>query len=56
MHYYFVKEKVLVKEIKLICVSTKDQVVDKGFKYRQANEVLKNAWCTRSALELEGEC
>jgi hypothetical protein len=42
VHYHFIREKVLAKEIDLIHVSTKYQVADifhKGFRYRQAKEV-----------------
>ncbi len=40
VHYHFIREKVLAKEI--------------DFRYRQAEEISKNAWYTRSGFELEG--
>jgi hypothetical protein len=42
VHYHFIREKVLAKEIDLIHVSIEDQIADiftKGFRYRQAKEV-----------------
>ncbi len=59
VHYHFIREKVLTKEIDLVHVSIEDQVADiftKAFRQRQAKEVSKNAWRTRSGFELEGEC
>jgi hypothetical protein len=59
VHYHFIKEKVLAKEIDLIHVNTKDQVVDvftKALGINKLKRFTKNAWCTKSGFELEGEC
>jgi len=42
VHYHFIKEKIIAREINLIHVNTNDQVANiftKAFKYRQAKEV-----------------
>jgi len=59
VHYHFIREKVLAKEIDLIHVSTGDQVVDiftKALGTNKLRKFLKNAWYTRSGFKLEGEC
>ncbi len=51
VHYHFIKEKVLAKEIDLIHVNTKDQVADiftKALSTYKLKKFSKNAWCTRS--------
>ncbi len=58
VHYHFIREKVLAKEIDLIHVNTKDQVADiftKALSTYKLKKFSKNAWCTRSWFELEGE-
>ncbi len=59
VHYHFIKEKVLAKEIDLIHVSTEDQVADiftNALSTYKLKKNSKNAWCTRSGFELEAEC
>jgi hypothetical protein len=59
VHYHFIKEKVLAKEIDLIHVNTKDQVVDvftHALSVDKLRRFTKNAWCTKNGFELEGEC
>jgi hypothetical protein len=60
VHYHFIREKVLVKEIDLIHVSTKDQVVDiftkalstyKLRKFRKKIGVLKVDLSLRGSVE-----
>ncbi len=41
VHYHFIREKVIVKEIDLIHVSTKDQVVDIFTKALSTNKLKK---------------
>jgi hypothetical protein len=51
VHYHFIREKVLAKEIDLIHVNTKDQVADiftKALSTYKLKKFSKNAWCTRS--------
>jgi hypothetical protein len=53
------KKKILTREINLIHVSFEDQVVDifaKALGIDKLRKLLKNAWCTRTGFELEGEC
>jgi hypothetical protein len=59
VHYHFIKKKILTREINLIHVSFEDQVVDifaKALGIDKLRKLLKNAWCTRTGFELEGEC
>jgi len=58
VHYHFFREKVLAKEIDLIYVNIEDQFADicTMALSTEAKEVRKNAWCTRSGFEFEGEC
>ncbi len=58
VHYHFIKEKVLAKEINLIHVNTEDQIVDIFTKALGIKKLRKftNFWCIRSGFELEGEC
>jgi hypothetical protein len=60
VHYHFIIEKVLAKEIDLIHVNTKDQVVniftkalgtDKLRKFRKMLGVLKVDWSLRGSVE-----
>jgi hypothetical protein len=60
VHYHFIKEKVLAKEIDLIHVSTKDQIVDiftkalgthKLKKFRQMLGVLEVDLSLRGSVE-----
>jgi hypothetical protein len=60
VHYHFIKEKVLAKEIDLIHVSTKDQIVDiftkalgthKLKKFRQMFGVLEVDLSLRGSVE-----
>jgi hypothetical protein len=51
VHYHFIREKVLAKEIDLIHVNTKDQVADiftKALSTYKLKKFSKNAWGTRS--------
>ncbi len=53
------EKKILAREINLIHVSFEDQVVDifaKALGINKLRKLLKNAWCTRTGFELEGEC
>jgi histone deacetylase 1/2 len=59
MHYNFIKEKVLIREIDLIHVNNKNHVFSifhTGFKYRQVIKIQKDFWCIKCGLELEWQC
>jgi kynurenine formamidase len=59
VHYHFIRDKNLVREINLIHVSFEDQVVDifaKALGTDKLRKLLKNVWCTRIRFELGGEC
>jgi hypothetical protein len=60
VHYHFIREKVLAKEIDLIHVSTKDQIAniftkalgaDKLSKFRKMLSVLKVDFSSRGSVE-----
>jgi hypothetical protein len=58
VHYNFIKEKVLVREIDLIHVNNQNHVVSifhTCFKYKQVIEIQKHFWSIKCGLELEWE-
>jgi len=59
VHYHFIREKVLAKEIDFIHVSTKNQVVDiftKALSTNKQNKFRKMLSVLKVDLSLRGEC
>jgi hypothetical protein len=59
VHYHFIRENVLAKEINLIHVNTENQVVDiftKALGTYKLKNFRRMLWCTKSGFEFEGEC